>query len=230
MTTITASTLINTGYVVEADDTGTLVIKTGVTPTEAMSISDAQVVTFVNPPVGVDAFASGTTLVFAQTAAPTGWTKSTTHNNKALRIVSGTAGSGGTVAFTTAFASKPVAGTIDNTTAGGSISVSGSVGSTTLGTNEIPSHNHIQGLGNDGGVTGRYGNATGLSSVRIDYDGAANNGTQAVYVSSTGGGGSHNHSFSGSGSFTGTAHNHTFTGTAIDLAVQYVDVILAVKD
>ena len=26
------------------------------------------------------------------------------------------------------------------------------------------------------------------------------------------------------------SHNHTFTGTAIDLAVQYVDVIIATKD
>jgi len=46
-----------------------------------------------NPPP----FASGTALVFAQTSAPTGWTKSTTHNDKALRVVSGTASSGGSV-------------------------------------------------------------------------------------------------------------------------------------
>jgi hypothetical protein len=43
--------------------------------------------------------------LFQQTTAPTGWTKQTTHNNKALRIVSGTAGSGGTKAFTTTFGS-----------------------------------------------------------------------------------------------------------------------------
>jgi hypothetical protein len=58
------------------------------------------------------AFDSGTLMLFQQTAAPTGWTKSTTHNNKALRVVSGTASSGGTVAFTTAFASKPVSGSV----------------------------------------------------------------------------------------------------------------------
>ncbi len=157
-------------------------------------------------------FESGTMLVFSQTNAPTGWTKATSHDNKALRVVSGTVSSGGSVAFTTAFASQ---------TPSGSVSVSGTVGGTTLSTSQIPSHNHIQGLGSDGGVVGRYGNVTGLSSVRIDYDGASNNGTQAVYTSSTGSGGSHDHSFSGSGSFS---------GSAINLAVQYVDVILAVKD
>src|SRR5712671_6740374 len=35
-------------------------------------------------------FASGTRLLFQQTSAPTGWTKDTTHNDKALRVVSGT--------------------------------------------------------------------------------------------------------------------------------------------
>ena len=74
-------------------------------------------------PSNYSEFASGTTMLFVQTASPTGWTKSTTHDNKALRVVSGTAGSGGSVAFTTAFASQTPAGTVatstsvDNTTA-----------------------------------------------------------------------------------------------------------------
>lgn len=39
---------------------------------------------------------SGTTMVFFQASAPTGWTQDTTHNDKTLRVVSGTgAGSGG---------------------------------------------------------------------------------------------------------------------------------------
>lgn len=45
-------------------------------------------------------FPTGTKMLFQQTLAPTGWTKDTTHNDKALRVVSGTAGSGGTNAFT----------------------------------------------------------------------------------------------------------------------------------
>ena len=40
---------------------------------------------------------TGTVMAFFQAAAPTGWTKVTTHNNKMLRVVSGTGGgSGGT--------------------------------------------------------------------------------------------------------------------------------------
>lgn len=72
----------------------------------------------------VQAFASGTIMLFVQTSAPTGWTKSTTHDNKALRVVSGSASTGGSVAFTTAFASGL------------------SAGSTTLSTAQMPSHTH----------------------------------------------------------------------------------------
>jgi len=46
---------------------------------------------------GVQPFPSGTVMVFYQAAAPTGWTKSTAQNNKALRVVSGSGGgTGGT--------------------------------------------------------------------------------------------------------------------------------------
>jgi microcystin-dependent protein len=48
-------------------------------------------------------FPRGTLMLFQQTAAPVGWTKQTTHNDKALRVVSGTASSGGSVAFSTVF-------------------------------------------------------------------------------------------------------------------------------
>jgi hypothetical protein len=70
---------------------------------------------------------SGTAMLFQQTSAPTGWTKSTTHNDKALRIVSGAVGSGGATAF--------------------SAVMNGSVGATTLTTSQIPSHAHTYSLG-----------------------------------------------------------------------------------
>jgi hypothetical protein len=54
----------------------------------------------VIPPPIVDA---GTKMLFQQTAAPVGWTKDVANNNKALRIVSGAVGSGGTDSFTTVF-------------------------------------------------------------------------------------------------------------------------------
>ena len=84
------------------------------------------------PPV--PAFPSGTKMLFQQTAAPTGWTKDTAHNDKAIRVVSGTVGSGGTNAFSTLDATA--LGTITS-------SISGSVSGHTLTTSEIPSHTHF---------------------------------------------------------------------------------------
>ena len=136
---------------------------------------------------------TGTKMMFVQTAAPTGWTKDTTHDNKALRVVSGTASTGGSVAFTTAFASQSVAGT---------------VGSTTLSTSEIPAHAHTHLVYHDYGfATSAPNRTTGMLN---GAGGSANLGGN-----NTGGGGS---------------HNHSFTGTAINMAVQYVDVIIATKD
>jgi len=148
-------------------------------------------------------FAPGTIIVFGQTAAPTGWTKITTYDNAALRIVSGSATSGGSVDFTTAFASQAVSGSIGNTTD------TGTVGSTTLTTAQIPSHTHTVVVPGSGGC-GSNGRYVGDSAT--------------INTGATGGGGSHNHSL------TMNAHNHTFTGTAINLAVKYVDVIFASKD
>lgn len=72
---------------------------------------------------------------FYQSAAPTGWTKNTTHSNKALRVVTGNGrGTAGTSDFTTIF-------NLTNS-AGLSGTFSGSVGSTTLTLQQIPQHSH----------------------------------------------------------------------------------------
>jgi hypothetical protein len=157
-------------------------------------------------------FDSGTTMLFAQTSAPTGWTKSTSHDNKALRVVSGSASSGGSVAFTTAFASQ---------TPSGSVSVSGTVGATTLTTSQVPNATGtLVQQGNRAGLQSGTGVFSGVGSTAYAQVGAGS--VPASFNFSLGfGGGSHGHSFSGSGSFS---------GTAINLAVQYVDVIIATKD
>lgn len=148
-------------------------------------------------------FPSGTRMLFQQTTAPTGWTKDTTHNNKALRLVSGSVSSGGTVAFTSAFTSKTVAGT---------------VGNTALTIAQMPLHGH----------TARYSTSTGndeqaeggiMLSNKPNQQNVLFTGTpSATFGEQIGGAGN------------GDAHTHTFTGTAIDLAVQYVDFIIAEKD
>jgi hypothetical protein len=47
-------------------------------------------------------------MLFGQTAAPTGWTKDTTHDNKALRLVTGTASTGGVNSFTAVFTTRTI--------------------------------------------------------------------------------------------------------------------------
>jgi hypothetical protein len=142
-------------------------------------------------------FPSGTRLTFNQTAAPTGYTKSLTNNNSALRLVTGTVGTGGSAVFTTAFGTPSVSG---------SVSLSGTVGGTTLSTNQIPSHTH-SGFSQDEGpfrVTGGSSNANATSAT-----GAA------------GGGGSHDHSFSGSGSLSSATA--TINVAYVDLIIAQKD-------
>jgi len=171
---------------------------------ESPAVSGTTTLTLPTTSGKVDAFPSGTKLLFQQTAAPTGWTKDVSHNDKALRVVSGTASSGGSVAFTTAFASQGVSGT---------------VGNTTLSTSQIPSHKHqVRGdfRGDTVGIKFGVNDSTNSSNMTPASDGAnTNTYTGILFGWDTGGGGS---------------HNHSFTGTAINLAVQYVDVIIATKD
>ena len=143
-------------------------------------------------------------IVFCQASAPTGYTQITTHNNKALRIVSGTGGgSGGSVAFSTAFSSQALSGTI---------------GGFTLTTNEIPSHNHTDsGHTHTGGITGGYQGAGQSMSWSSQPSASGPNGTtNAGYASISYVGG-------------GASHTHSFSGGNINLAVQYVDFIIAQK-
>lgn len=150
---------------------------------------------------GVSYFPAGTVMLFAQTAAPTGWTKSTSHNDKALRVVSGTASSGGSTAFTSVFSARTIAEA------------------------NLPSHTHTGTTASDGAHTHGMSDGTVFnntpSTTAFSYDTTAAN---TLYVD--------NNRVTDSGG----AHTHTFTtaatgsGTAMDFAVQYVDVILATKD
>jgi hypothetical protein len=50
----------------------------------------------------------GTAMFFTTTAAPTGWTKVTTYDDRAIRAVTGTASTGGSTAFTSVFTSRTI--------------------------------------------------------------------------------------------------------------------------
>jgi hypothetical protein len=106
---------------------------------------------------------SGTLMLFQQTSAPTGWTKQTTHNDKALRVVSGTASSGGTNAFSTVMAQT-------------------TVGGTALTISQIPSHTHaVQTASTSGGGSGTnlaiQGPADGSIATTANGSGATHNHT-----------------------------------------------------
>ena len=124
----------------------------------------------------------GTKMVFNQTASPLGWTKVTSSNDVGLRLVSGTVGTGGTVAFATALASHTP-----------TISVSNAA--VTLSTAQTPSHTHIN-------QSGHYWYYTG-SQWASQNSGAGNNygyNYTSYATTGAGGGSSHTHTNSASSS------------------------------
>jgi hypothetical protein len=197
----------------------------------------------VLPPASASPIPSGSKVLFVQTAAPTGWTKDVTHNNKALRIVNGTASSGGTATFSSVFTSRTptgsnaattqggtigdttATGSISNTTATGSISsttAGGTIGGTALTVANLPGHTHSF---SDTATTTSAGSH---SHVRNYRDSGVGGGTVNVVVAETSSdgqsatgmdaNGDHTHSVTVSGTTgsagSGTTHTHSFSGTS----------------
>lgn len=117
-------------------------------------------------------FASGTLMLFQQTAAPTGWTKQTTHDDKSLRVVSGTASSGGATAFSSVFGSGKTTGAHQLTIA------------------EMPAHTHPGSTG-----PGRNDSPSFPSSAFIGTSNAATTNL-GITIASQGGDGTHTHTLS----------------------------------
>lgn len=109
------------------------------------------------------AFPAGTLMLFQQTAAPVYWTKQTTHNDKALRVVSGTASSGGSNTFSSS---------LNNTY---------TTANTTITTSTMPSHNHTS---NASVYSPAFGVGTGAVDVSTNVGATINN---------NGGDGAHSH-------------------------------------
>ena len=150
-----------------------------------------------------DAGLSATTkATFQQTSAPTGWTKSTTHNNKAFRVISGSVSSGGTNTFTTVFGSgKVTAGTtltaaqMAHNHETPSCAVGGDTSGQVMQTSAWP-HGTVQ--------SRIFRQHSGLSSTGVNNTTLASGPVRAV---------------------TASSHNH---GLTLDL--QYVDMIIATKN
>jgi hypothetical protein len=133
-------------------------------------------------PSGYSEFASGTALLFYQAAAPTGWTKSVTNDNKALRVVSGATGgsAGGSVAFTTAFASQAVSGTVgttgSTTATGTNATVTGTVSTSITGVSGSVSTS-ITGVSGSVGTSGSTTATGSVSAVTGTISGTVGNTT-----------------------------------------------------
>ena len=126
-------------------------------------------------------FPKGTRLLFHQAAAPTGWTKQTTVNDAALRVVSGTTGggTGGSLAFSSLFA------------AGKAVTLSGSVGATTLTLAQLASHTHP--------ISGFPSLGPGSNKLAMSIGGGAfDTGSSSPKVTAAGGSQSHTHTLAGS--------------------------------
>jgi microcystin-dependent protein len=144
-------------------------------------------------------------MIFQQTTAPVGWTKesSSTYNNAALRFVTGSISTGGSVDFTTAFASQTPTGT---------------VGDTTLTIAQMPLHGHPFRLSIDNGQSSETNGGLIMAgdnqANQSAYTGTPS-ATVGQQIGGTGGGGS---------------HTHTLVMNAVNLAVKYADCIIAQKD
>lgn len=167
-------------------------------------------------------FPQSTVWIFYQAAAPTGWTKSTTHDNKALRVVSGTGGgSGGTNSFSSMMTSSYF-------NYAGNISGGDPTGLHPLTVAQIPAHTHT--------LPGENYALSGNPTVS-NPDGSFNSwGGGDVGRPAPGGTGSWVRSSPASGATgSGTGHQHPISATApisvpISLAVQYMDVIVCSFD
>lgn len=167
---------------------------------DGITFSDSSV---LNSKYGI--FPQTTPLTFYQSAAPTGWTQVTTHNDKALRIVSGTgAGSGGTNALSSTFPSaKPTSGTVPVTINGLSVSP------VTIDVNTMAQHSHPA---NSGAATGRGTPSPAAGTVNTTANSAP--GQTGLLGSS----GAHTHPIS----YTSASGP---ISTTVDFAVQYIDII-----
>ena len=163
---------------------------------------------------GIDIIPAGSLMLFQQSSAPTGWTKQTTHDNKALRVVTGSASSGGSNTFSAAFNTDF---TISGTTGGTAVTISGSTAGHSITQAELPN------------IT-----LTPQQRAKTEDKGPLNRGSSSgggagyefLDIPLGGSGTAHSH---GVGTLAGGSHTHTFSDTE-NLDVQYVDLIICSKD
>lgn len=211
------------GQRVGATSNGKLVISayTGTTEVEVASFNNDGSITNVGSGAKYDAFPSGTRLLFQQTTVPAGWTKDTSLNDRALRVVSGSVGTGGTLDFSAAMTSR---------------GITGSVGAHALAWNEMPVHSHSAWTDTQGSHQHTYGDGLNVA--------LANQGTFFIYPSGAGGGnyigytgsqwtsagGNHAHNVGVGNAGANWGHAHNLSVNNLDMTIKYVDAVVGQKD
>jgi len=227
-----------TGLAIDAGTTGTLPVARGGTGVTGSTGSGSVVLsvspTFTGTPLGPTAAASdtgthlatcafvwgtmgapsGTFTTVHQTAAPLGWVKNTSYNDRALRLVNGTVTAGGTSAFTSVFANRTIAeANLPSHTHSFSATTSSdgahqhNVTNSIVNTGSVSGGSYITTSGNDGAGDRHY-------SLESTNDVADRHLTSSN--------GAHTHTVSGTSGATGS-------GSAMDFAVAYIDLILIQK-
>lgn len=145
-----------------------------------------------------------------QNFVPLGWSIVATHNDKTLRVVSGSGGGqGGNLNFSTM---ATVVNGSNNTT------ISGTVGGTTLSIGQLPQHKHQTGADNTTSTTPNVGNYRSGQGYQINTDQGYTSGDASAF------------------GLNGSSHTHPFPSRAasysynLDFQVYYVDVILVKFD
>jgi hypothetical protein len=154
---------------------------------------------------------SGSRMFFSQAAAPNGWTKDTTYDDCGLRVTNGTTSSGGSVNFSSMMTTQTLSGTA---------SLSGTaLGPTTLSTSNLPYHTHSYNW-----VGSTSAGDTLQPSAKVYIKPPTQNTVNTFASSPT------------STAWTGGSHTHTISpgtapaGVSFNMAIQYLDVIIATKN
>ena len=214
-----------------------------------MSTQNANNVNITGGTIGASvswgAMPAGTRAMFAQSAAPTGWTQVTSDeaNNRMLRVVNSTgAGTGGTA--------SPILNNVvpahthgySGTTSGQSADHAHYTSGTTGGMNSNAVHNH--GISDPGHSHGYYRTYAGQGSKFTDHSGQDE--WEGWVYESTGGSGTgisvnninidHTHNWGNWSGGVNSNHTHTFSGTTDNgssqttWAPRYIDMILCSKN
>jgi hypothetical protein len=193
---------------------------TSVDPTKVVTQVVAGVGVRIDPPEGVGTVTisstttqdipAGSITVFAQASAPTGWTKVTSTDNAAIRVVSGSGGgTGGANPFTNSFTTYTPIGSFSSA----NLVLSGNVQPASVSTNQIASHTH------------NY-EARECAPVGFNQAPGGNIARCSQGTSASGSGQGHTHGFNGQ-----VQGNAGFAGTATNqFTVRYVDAILCSKN